>query len=373
MTDTTPQFTVGSLYMVQWRGAPHKAKIVEKRKIPESDKYQFYVHYTNYDRRLDEWVDADMIDPNEIVDAPATVAVPEDQGAKPTLNEDRKVTRNMKRKFDEMNFHKPSEIDPKLEDLEKEREEITKIRNINILQLGKYRMNTWYFSPYPDDYKELPLLYVCEFCLKYMRLPESMAKHKSACKKRRPPGALVYEKGDIRIYEVDGKEDKLYCQNLCLLSKLFLDHKTVYYDIEPFRFYVLTQRERIKSKDYDHVLGYFSKEKLSYENYNLACYELSKIDNKIGSPELPLSDLGLVGYRSYWQAVLLDILQQNQGTQVSIKDLSLLTSIRQEDIVSTLSSMDMIRYWKGEHVIWYAILLSLVLYVVTICSRRLRS
>lgn len=27
------------------------------------------------------------------------------------------------------------------------------------------------------------------------------------------------------MFEVDGKANKVYCQNLCLLSKLFLDHK----------------------------------------------------------------------------------------------------------------------------------------------------
>lgn len=30
---------------------------------------------------------------------------------------------------------------------------------------------------------------------------------------------------------MDGKQNKLYCQNLCLLAKLFLDHKTLYYDV----------------------------------------------------------------------------------------------------------------------------------------------
>jgi hypothetical protein len=36
---------------------------------------------------------------------------------------------------------------------------------------------------------------------------------------------------------------KTYCQNLCLLSKLFLDHKTLYYDVDPFLFYVLCERD----------------------------------------------------------------------------------------------------------------------------------
>lgn len=39
--------------------------------------------------------------------------------------------------------------------------------------------------------------------------------------------------------------EQIYCQNLCLLAKLFLDHKTLYYDVEPFLFYVLTGIERL--------------------------------------------------------------------------------------------------------------------------------
>lgn len=55
--------------------------------------------------------------------------------------------------------------------------------------------------------------------------------------------------------QVDGNVSTIYCQNLCLLAKLFLDHKTLYYDVEPFLFYVLTQND---SKGC-HLVGYFSK------------------------------------------------------------------------------------------------------------------
>lgn len=33
------------------------------------------------------------------------------------------------------------------------------------------------------------------------------------------------------MFEVDGSVNKIYCQNICLLAKLFLDHKTLYYDV----------------------------------------------------------------------------------------------------------------------------------------------
>ena len=46
------------------------------------------------------------------------------------------------------------------------------------------------------------------------------------------------------IFKVDGKDHKLYCQNLCLLAKLFLDHKTLYFDVEPFIFYILCEVDR---------------------------------------------------------------------------------------------------------------------------------
>jgi hypothetical protein len=42
---------------------------------------------------------------------------------------------------------------------------------------------------------------------------------------------------------------------MCLLAKLFLDHKTLYYDTDPFMFYILTEFD---AQGF-HTVGYFSK------------------------------------------------------------------------------------------------------------------
>ena len=54
---------------------------------------------------------------------------------------------------------------------------------------------------------------------------------------------LFYRKTSISFFEIDGRKNKLYAQNLCLLAKLFLDHKTLYYDTDPFLFYVMCETD----------------------------------------------------------------------------------------------------------------------------------
>lgn len=43
------------------------------------------------------------------------------------------------------------------------------------------------------------------------------------------------------------------------------------------------------------------------------------MEEKVGSPERPLSDLGLISYRSYWKEVLLRYMYNFQGKEISIK------------------------------------------------------
>lgn len=42
------------------------------------------------------------------------------------------------------------------------------------------------------------------------------------------------------------------------MAKLFLDNKTLYYDTDGFKFYVLTEQNS-KYKSIDEMVGYFSK------------------------------------------------------------------------------------------------------------------
>lgn len=170
------------------------------------------------------------------------------------------------------------------------------------------------------------------------------------------------------MFEVDGRRSKVYCQNLCLLAKMFLDHKTLYYDVEPFLFYVLTENDEWGN----HFVGYFSKEKRSH--YNLSCivtlpcyqrkgygnllidfsYLLSQHENKPGSPEKPLSDLGLVSYRSYWRRIVLFELYKLREADdvITIQDIVHDTCLTASDVVSTLDLLGMlVRNGSGDYVV----------------------
>ena len=170
----------------------------------------------------------------------------------------------------------------------------------------------------------------------------------------------------ISIFEILGSENKLYCQNLSLIAKLFLDHKSIYFDVSPFKFYILTENNHKGS----HFVGYFSKELSQYSDYNLACimvlppfqkcgygqflialsYYYSKLENKVSSPEVPLSDLGKLSYKSYWTTTLLEALTKNK-CNVSLKELSEITGIRHEDVLFAFSEINLIKYWKGQQVL----------------------
>ena len=36
--------------------------------------------------------------------------------------------------------------------MEAEHEEITKVKNLETIEIGRFQVDTWYYSPYPEEY-----------------------------------------------------------------------------------------------------------------------------------------------------------------------------------------------------------------------------
>ncbi|KAK5073125.1 Histone acetyltransferase [Lithohypha guttulata] len=226
---------------------------------------------------------------------------------------------------------------------------------IKCIQFGKYVIDTSYAAPYPEEYSHESRLFICEFCLKYLPSEFVAWRHKLKCPAKHPPGDEIYRDGSLSIWEVDGRKKTEYCQCLCLMAKLFLGSKTLYYDVDPFLFYVLTEYDEYGY----HFVGYFSKEKRPASQNNVSCilvmpihqrkgyatfliefsYLLTRLEGKEGSPEKPLSDMGLTAYRSYWDLTISRHLLQLGNKPFSVKDMMLRTGMTADDVVHSLERL----------------------------------
>ncbi|KAG9297161.1 hypothetical protein G9A89_019442 [Geosiphon pyriformis] len=345
---------------------------------------QYYVHFVEFNKRLDEWVSIDRLDFSRPIEPPRASLTPINGTTPPNLSI---MSPNVGSPlyFDSPALSpSPSPVShysiTKEQELEKLRHgggmsgtqsHLYRVRNIEKIQIGRHTVSPWYFSPYPQEFCELPMIFICEFCLSYFGNVNHLKRHLEKCKLMHPPGNEIYHADNPKIsfFEIDGHQQKTYCRNLCLLSKLFLDHKTLYYDVDPFLFYVMCIRD---SKGC-HLIGHFSKEKDSQEGHNLACiltlpqyqrqgygrllisfsYELSKVEGKIGTPEKPLSDLGLLSYRAYWSETIFDFLldKHEHNEEISIQEIAEDTKIATPDILQTLQSLGMLRTYRGQQVI----------------------
>ncbi|QGI80262.1 hypothetical protein CEK25_006991 [Fusarium fujikuroi] len=172
----------------------------------------------------------------------------------------------------------------------------------------------------------------------------------------------------------------LFCQNLSLFAKLFLDNKSVFFDVTGFNYFLLvyTPPSRSSQTATEHepeppsprITGFFSKEKMSWDNNNLACilifppwqrkglgallmgasYEISRREGILGGPEKPISDLGKKGYKRYWAGEiarwLLTINMDSKTPQkevlVDLSDCSKATWILPEDCLQVLRDMGVV-------------------------------
>ena len=224
------------------------------------------------------------------------------------------------------------------------------------IQFGTTVIDTQYAAPYPEEYAREKKLFICEFCLKYLSSQDVAYRHKLKCPAKHPPGDEIYRDGHLSIFEVDGRKRMDYCQYLCLLAKTFLGSKTLYYDVEPFLFYVLCEYDK---KGY-HFVGYFSKEKRSSSLHNVSCiltmphhqrkgyasllidfsYLLSRVEGRQGSPEKPLSDMGLVTYRAYWDwslaKYLLPLRDRKTWNNIDVVSMAEALGWDTNDVIHTL-------------------------------------
>lgn len=119
---------------------------------------------------MDEWIGEDKFVHTK--DIPSN-----DETAIKPPSTDGPMTRNQRRKANDHGVPNLMD-DPAVQQFEKEHEEATKIKNIQKIEIGCYEIDCWYFSPYPDEYsKDVDKLFICEKCLKYMKLPDSYAIH----------------------------------------------------------------------------------------------------------------------------------------------------------------------------------------------------
>ncbi|KAG0180762.1 hypothetical protein DFQ29_010203 [Apophysomyces sp. BC1021] len=150
--------------------------------------------------------------------------------------------------------------------------------HIQKVQIGPYLIDVWYLAPYPEEYSQLEVLYI-------------------KCPMKHPPGDEIYRDGILSIFEVDGRKNKRQ-----MTEDVTLSYPTTH-----------------TLEDLILFLGYL----------------LSQKEGKAGSPEKPLSDLGLLSYRKYWINTINKQLQDWEGS-LTVAELSRRTCITIDDVISTL-------------------------------------
>ncbi|RDW73735.1 histone acetyltransferase-2 [Coleophoma crateriformis] len=264
-------------------------------------------------------------------------------------------------------------------------------RNIEQVIFGNIAFKAWYPSYYPasvlmeggksrgeGDSIEVgkgivvPRLYVCNRCFAYGREVIEWWKHVRCCERENlSRGRKIYTHGEgsaWTVWEVDGSVETLFCQNLSLFAKLFLDNKSVFFDVYSFNYFLLVHTPPSNPAK-PQIVGFFSKEKMSWDNNNLACilifppwqkkglgallmavsYEISRREGILGGPEKPISDLGRKGYKRYWGGEIARWLLEVKETDrkkgrgmVDVESISKETWIAADDCLAVLREMGIV-------------------------------
>jgi len=175
-----------------------REKNFEEEKVGEAETtYEFYIHFDGMDKRYDRWAHQDELSKSDSLAETqskviASSAAPSKQPDAPRmmLTRSKRGNRNSTTTLDKVSlFHNPEE-----QEFEKRHEEKTKIKYINKIVIGECTIDTWYYSPYPNEYSACSVLYICQLCLKYFRKQKTLVKHE--CVHSGPPGQRIYTDAD---------------------------------------------------------------------------------------------------------------------------------------------------------------------------------
>ena len=181
----------------KWQdGTSHEAVVLSAR--GEDQDKEYYLHFVKYDRRMDQWVSRDRIESVVVL----------------TKEEEEKRKKKKKKEHDKHSKKDEMSLRAKRKQWEEEHHKITEVKNIQTIQIGDYEIDTWYFSPYPEEFCNSDRMFVCEFCLKYMKRAKTYADHRKTCTLRHPPGNEIFRDGKLSVFEVDGVDNKLYVISL---------------------------------------------------------------------------------------------------------------------------------------------------------------
>ncbi|KAG9223353.1 hypothetical protein CCMSSC00406_0008957 [Pleurotus cornucopiae] len=283
---------------------------------------EVYVHYVNLDKRMDEWLPGDAI--HRAHEAPPSPP-PRKRKRSSSSRLGRRASTSRSLPLDivhtagtsgTMNGHDANsggreaaveEMVITEEDFDiRHHNKITAQRNFDKVNFGMWQIKTWYFSPYPlteVETDDIPVLNV---------------------------GTMSPSTSASKIHGIARTSARSHGRTSDLLAGGL-------------------QRSHMSSE----------KAILIYVN-RTAGYELSRRAGKVGTPERPLSDLGLRSYLTYWVSTVIRFLRrllsvlppEKDSVEVtgSLPDLSSVASPPDEDGGSTIKRKKKTKGWDGEAV-----------------------
>merc|ERR1711939_39484 len=357
---TLATLRIGTKAMVEKDGEKRKAEILSMQ--TRKGRPTFYVHYQEFNKRLDEWVSAERLDLSQEVEwplpekpEPKSKQKQQPSKAQQVSKTDSKATKSNKRPRSATATRETSEA-PEAKASRRPSQQGGKENRDPTVTIATEEIGG---TPQPgEDDSTIDLVDMQEAAIAAKAAPEHAPySREEEIEKLWTGGSTTQNQTEISRV-----------RNLERIQMGGFEIEPWYFS--PFLFYCMTAR----SAHGHHLVGYFSKEKESAEGYNVACiltlpqhqrkgygklliqfsYELSKIEGKLGSPEKPLSDLGLLGYRAYWQEVIVDLLaeRESEGTPImSVEDLGGNLAMTTNDVLHTLQNLNMLRYNNKNHVI----------------------